>query len=234
MKVETLINQSLKDFKNLSEQELTKQINYLNKYANQRIDRLKKNNITNRATAKLQQMGIDKFKLKRGATEEEKRQHFIKLKNFLSEKSSTISGHQEQRKNVREGLKTRGIEITEKNQDRFFKIYDKLAEEKEMTNEMRYEVMSEISTAINMLGGKLSDDTIINMIQKNYNQIYKNKEMQKMNDDFFGKFGVEKGFKKYKRGEQIEEPPKRKKISAEEMFKNQRRRERQKNKHRKK
>ena len=30
MKVETLINQSLKDFKNLSDEELTKQINYLN------------------------------------------------------------------------------------------------------------------------------------------------------------------------------------------------------------
>lgn len=217
MKVDTIINQSLRDFNKLSDRELTKQINYLNKYANQRIDRLKKNKITNRATKKLDQMGIDKFKLKRGATEEEKKQLFMKLKNFLTEKTSTVSGHFEYQTNVRQGLQKRGIEISTKNQDKFFSIFDKLSEEVELNQDMKYAVMNEIS---NHIDSGWSDETLIKVVKSRLSDIYKERQKYRIQDIFYGDFS--------------EDERANKRITYNDAFKKQRKKRLYKNKHRKK
>lgn len=222
MKLDDILSMSSSDFKSMSEKMLTKVINYMNKIANARIGRLKKNKIENAATRTLDQMGVTKFTLERGADINKKRNLFMQVRNFLLHKTSTISGQQEYEKNVIEGLAKKGIHVKKENKDRLFEVYQKFEDLHNNVMTMKYEILDEIASQIEH--NEIDDDKIIKELNKKYEYMYKKMKGVEMGmvDDFYGEFGstedIFNAVKKRKHQDLRNNTNIRKKDSIETMF----------------
>lgn len=189
MKLEDILSMSSADFKSMSEKALTKVINYMNKIANARIDRLKKNKIENAATRTLDKMGKTKFTLERGSDINKKRNLFMQVRNFLMHKTSTISGQQEYEQNVISGLAKKGIYVKKENKDKLFEIYQKFEDLHNNVMTMKYEILDEIASQIAQ--NEVDDEKIIQDLNNKYNDMYKQLKGEEMGmvEDFYGEFG---------------------------------------------
>lgn len=118
MKIDDILNMGLKEFNKLTEKEISKVLNYMNRVANDRVRRLIKNNLLNTpAFKKIKNIfGIgdkqEKVKMKdvsfitpRGATLNRKRNLFMRVKEFLQAKTSTVTGSQQWKKEQAERFK---------------------------------------------------------------------------------------------------------------------------------
>ena len=193
MKISDILNMTSETFNKMGLKTLSKTLNYMVKVANERIDRLKKNKIDNQATKELDRMGIKKrFSVGRDTTLNERRNLFMKVKAFLDLKTSTITGQQQYEKEVEQGFKKVGIDITKiKDRRKFFNIFEKYAEERKLANaEMRYTVFETIAENFDETkeSYKFEDDKdedaddeerILKLLRKNYDRLYRKRIEEK-------------------------------------------------------
>lgn len=201
MKIDDILKMGLKEFNKLTEKELTKIINYMNKVANDRIRRLLKNNLLNTpAGKKLKNIfGIDdkteKVKMKdvsftnpKGSTLNEKRNLFIRAKEFLQSKTSTVTGSQQWKKEQKKNLQNfigGGVEdsfLEDNNKiNKFFEIVAKMQELHPSTpTEVKYKLNAAIAEQVE--SGKDTDD-IINSLNEEYEEITSGYESEFIKDN---------------------------------------------------
>lgn len=202
MKISDILNMTSETFNKMGMKTLSKTLNYMVKVANERIDRLKKNKIDNQATKELDRMGIKKrFSVGRDTTLNERRNLFMKVKSFLDLKTSTITGQQQYEKEVEQGFKKIGIDISKiKDRRKFFNIFEKYAEERKLANaEMRYTVFETIAENFNETKEeyKFEDDAdeeddeerILKLLRENYDRLYR-KRIEEKNIDLGGFYSL--------------------------------------------
>lgn len=201
MRINDILNMSLKEFNKLTEKELTKIINYMNKVANDRIRRLLKNNLLNTPAGKKVKniFGIDdkkkNIKMKevsftnpKGSTLNEKRNLFIRAKEFLQSKTSTVTGSQQWKKEQKKNLQNfigGGVDdsfLEDNNKiNKFFEIVAKMQELHPSTPaEVKYKLNAAIAEQVE--NGKDTDD-IINSLNEEYEEITSGYESEFIKDN---------------------------------------------------
>ncbi|MBR0370295.1 MAG: hypothetical protein IJH63_06180 [Methanobrevibacter sp.] len=213
MKIEDILNMGLKKFNQLTEKELSKTLNYMNKVANDRVRRLLKNNLLNiPAFKKIKNVfGIEdekknikmkevSFTIPRGATLNEKRNLFMRVKSFLQAKTSTVTGSQQWKKEQDNRFydflhKDKNDNIDEKNieydEDKMQIYYDVMARIEELHPSMTLEVKYEVERYAGQLifDKKIYDiDTIIDELNKlidNLMNRYESDYVKKHSDPFY-------------------------------------------------
>lgn len=209
MKIDDILNMSLKEFNKLTEKELSKIINYMNKVANDRIRRLLKNNLLNTPAGKKIKniFGIDdkkkdikmkdvSFTTPKGSTFNEKRNLFIRVKQFLQAKTSTVTGAQswkeEQAKRFNEFLgRGENNEDDEIEEDEMQTYYDVMARIEELHPSMPLEVKYEVERYAGHLifDKKIYDvETIIKELNDLINELmnsYESEYVKKHSDPFY-------------------------------------------------
>lgn len=206
MRIDDILNMSLKEFNRLTEKEISKVLNYINKVANDRVRRLIKNNLLNTpAFKKIKNIfGIDdkqeKVKMKdvsfltpRGATLNEKRNLFMRVKEFLEVKTSTVTGSQQWKKEQKKNLQNfigGGVDDSFLEDDnkinKFFEIVAKMQELHPSTPaEVKYKLNVAIAEQVER--GKDADD-IINSLNEEYEEItsvYESEFIKDNSDPFY-------------------------------------------------
>lgn len=118
MKIDDILNMGLKEFNKLTDKEISKVLNYINKVANERTRRLIKNKMLNTPAFKTLKniFGLDNevqnvkmkdvsFTNPKGSTLNEKRNLFMRVKSFLQAKTSIVTGAQHWKKEQAERFK---------------------------------------------------------------------------------------------------------------------------------
>lgn len=209
MKIESILNMGLKNFNQLTEKELSKILSYMNKVANDRVRRLLKNNLLNTPAGKKIKniFGIDdkkkdikmkdvSFTTPKGSTFNEKRNLFMRAKQFLQSKTSTVTGAQiwmeEQAKRFNDFLgRGENNEDDEIEEDEMQTYYDVMARIEELHPSMPLEVKYEVERYAGHLifDKKIYDvETIIKELNDLINELmnsYESDYVKKHNDPFY-------------------------------------------------
>lgn len=177
--IQSLMNLSQKDLKNLSRNSLSKVVSRLASAGNKRLKRFEKSGIESPSTLHVKEHG-GKFSV-RGKSSAELTKEFLRVKSFLQSETGTIKGAKQVRKTVISELRKKGVDINESQYDKFFKVYEKLKEIEPSVADrlMKYSVLSDISENLNR-----DVDDIVNSISKNIVKIYE----EQIDDTDFSRF----------------------------------------------
>lgn len=178
--VEEILDLSLDDFNQLTEKTLRQLTTRLVSAGNKRIKRLEKSNIYSPSYEAIKDSG-GKFSVK-GKSLNELKSEFIRLKNFFGQKTSTVTGAKEVRNTVISNLKKEGVNISEEQYNRVFRVYEELKRHNpEIANKaFKYRTLSEITR-----NDHPEDiEKMISDMEKKLNTIYE-EEMGEINIDEF-------------------------------------------------
>lgn len=157
--------QALKlDPNKLTLKELRKATRSLADVANKRLKRASKKGLSTPATRGAMRSG-GKFTTK-GKTLNQLRSEFIRAKQFLESKSSTIRGYEETLEKTKKALEKQGVNISTENMEKFFSVYEKLKEiDPSITlKTLKYNTMASIAEKIET--GKDVEELILEMQDK--------------------------------------------------------------------
>lgn len=163
MTTEQYLNMDLSDFLMMNTFELKNAVRTLGGTANKRYDNIKKKIGDTPATQSLERSG-GKISTK-GLSFNEMRKEFIRAKNFLNMKSSSLSGYEKIVKASLKGLETRGITITPDKYKDFWNLYEEVKELDPMVadKQYKYKILDYISSNMTNMS---SDDLISNALNK--------------------------------------------------------------------
>ena len=168
------LNITGKAFEAMSGRDLRKAVSSLRSTARKRASRLEARGYDTPALTKLNKAGgLPTIK---GMTESELRAEFHKYRNFLNDKTSTVSGFVSFRSDVIEALQSRGINISTDDFHRFFKAYDKLTELDPTIEErkLKYKTMRELANAVEE--GPPDFDELISQMEETVTELYEKEE----------------------------------------------------------
>lgn len=119
-------------------------------------------------------------------TIQELRKEFKVQKSFLTSETSTLKGYEKYRKGVIDTLSNEGINISEKNFDIFFEIYDKLSEIDRTISEtaFKYNIMKAIENYMEDTIDINVEEAVIKMYENIINIYEKNQEIDNVSDFF--------------------------------------------------
>ena len=119
------------------------------------------------------------------------RSEFARAKNFLEAKTSTRKGWRAFKKETIEGLKKKGVNITEKQFDKVWQSYEKLKEiSPEVSNRgLKYAVLKDISDMT--IDDDINADDIVSRLQSDINDIYERNEGLNYDAGVSGFFEIE-------------------------------------------
>ena len=163
-----------KAFEALSGRDLRKAVSTLRSTARKRAARLDAGGYSTPALTKInKEGGLPSVK---GMTESELRSEFQKYRNFLNDKTSTVSGFKSFRSDVIEGLRNRGVDISPDNFQEFFEAYEELkALDPSVENRrLKYRTMRELADTLQE-GPPDFEDLILKM-QEAIEEIYEDEE----------------------------------------------------------
>lgn len=157
---------SPKEIQSFKRTELAKVVTRLASAANKRIRRLQKSGVPSSALHAINK----KFSVS-GKNMLELKEEYKRVKNFLGAETSTVTGAKKVRANVIEGARRQGVEISEKDYDKFFRLYEELKRVDPSVQDklMKYNVWGELSEQLKT--GVSMDDILIKMIE-NLGSIY--------------------------------------------------------------
>lgn len=183
MTTQELLNLSGVEISKLKKPELRKIVQILASASNKRLKRLHQKGISTPASRYVDKNG--KFSTK-GKNINQLRAEYIRAKNFLQSKTSTITGYKRFKKEVQKNLTEKGINISSDNLEQMFKIYEKLKDINPSVAEknFKYITLKEISEELK--DGQTEDD-ILSRINDNLSQIYE-QEMELENYDTISDF----------------------------------------------
>lgn len=163
-----------KAFEALSGRDLRKAVSILRSTARKRTARLNAGGYTTPALTKInKEGGLPSVK---GMTESELRSEFQKYRNFLNDKTSTVSGFKSFRSDVIEGLRNKGVDISPENFQEFFEAYEELKDlDPSVENRrLKYRTMRELADTLQE-GPPDFEDLILKM-QEAIEEIYEDEE----------------------------------------------------------
>lgn len=184
MTTSELLNLSSVEISKLKKPQLRKIVQTLASTSNKRLKRLQQKGISTPSSRYANKIG--KFSTK-GKNINQLRAEYIREKNFLQSKTSTIKGYKQFKKEVQKNLAEKGINISSDNLEQMFRIYEKLKEINPSVAEknLKYITIQEISEE---LKDGQTEDEILSRVNDNLSQMYE-KEMELENygtiSDFF-------------------------------------------------
>lgn len=142
--VDTILNIDMKTFNKLDKSDLQKIVGRLVSAGNKRIRALEKANIQTPATKYIEDTG-GKFST-RGKSLNQLRAEYIRAKNFLNAKTSSVSGWKKVKNETAKGLKRSGVNVDINNLDKVLMTYEKLKSIDPSVGErqLKYKVMGQI------------------------------------------------------------------------------------------
>lgn len=155
-----------------SRAELAQVVGKFRDVAHKRMKRIKASGLTSHAYNKLLNRGIDRFSTK-GKNLNQLRSQYVLLNNFLSSKSSSISGIRTIHQNVVESMAKKGIEIPKEFYDDFWENYEKYQDlygDMFSRNKYKYKILEDISVRIN--SGKKLNTEFFEQIKKEVDKMY--------------------------------------------------------------
>lgn len=157
-----------KQLQSFKRAELAKVITRLSSAANKRIKRLQKSGVPSSALRTIQNSG--KFTVA-GKNKQQLMEEYKRVKSFLGAETSTVTGAKKVRANVIEGARRKGVEISEQDYDKFFRLYEELKRVDPSVNDklMKYNVWGELSEQVKT-GASMTD--ILIKMQENLGNIY--------------------------------------------------------------
>lgn len=161
-----------------SRAELAQVVGKFRDVAHKRIKRIQAADLTSHAYNKLLDRGIDHFSTK-GKNLNQLRSQYVLLNNFLTSKSSSVSGIREIRKNVEESLEKEGIHIPKDMYEDFWKNYEKYQElygDTFTRSKYKYQVLEMLS--VRMESGKKVTPQFFNKIKQNIDKLYQADAME--------------------------------------------------------
>ena len=184
MTTSELLNLSSVEISKLKKPQLRKIVQTLASTSNKRLKRLQQKGISTPASRYVNKIG--KFSTK-GKNINQLRAEYIRAKNFLQSKTSTLKGYKQFKKEVQKNLSEKGINISSDNLESIFNIYEKLKDINPSVAEknLKYVTLQEISEE---LKDGQTEDEILSRINDNLSQMYE-QEMELENygtiSDFF-------------------------------------------------
>lgn len=176
-----LLNINSDDLNKYSKSELSKIVSTLSSTANKRLKRFSDKGIETPATLSVSKSG-GKFG-SRGKTLNQLRSEFMRVKNFLGLKTSTVKGYQKVKTDFfdRVGVKTgKEFSLTDEELNKFWRIYDKTANLAPFVKgspdrqKMVYDVFIENSDR--------SEEDILKLLQSRFTDFYE--ETQEIEDEY--------------------------------------------------
>lgn len=157
---------SPKEIQSFKRTELAKVVTRLASAANKRIKRLQKSGVSSSAL-----QAVDGRFSVSGKNMAELKEEYKRVKSFLGAETSTVTGAKKVRANVIEGARKRGVEISEKDYDKFFRAYEELKKVDPSVQDklMKYNVWGELTEQIKT-GASMTD--ILIKMQENLGNIY--------------------------------------------------------------
>lgn len=184
MTTSELLNLSSVEISKLKKPQLRKIVQTLANTSNKRLKRLQQKGISTPASRYVNKSG--KFSTK-GKNINQLRAEYIRAKNFLQSKTSTLKGYKQFKKEVQKSLSEKGINISSDNLEPIFKIYEKLKDINPSVAEknLKYVTLQEINEE---LKDGQTEYEILSRINDNLSQMYE-QEMELENygtiSDFF-------------------------------------------------
>lgn len=177
MTTKELLNLSSSEISKMKKTELRKVVQTLASTANKRLKRLATKGISTPSSRQVLQVGKISTKNK---NINQLRAEYIRAKNFLQAKTSTITGFKKFQKEVKANLVQKGINISTENLDDVFKIYEKLKDMKPEVAEknLKYVSIQEINELL--IGGK-TEREILNTLNESLSELY---EQEQELDDY--------------------------------------------------
>ena len=184
MTTSELLNLSSVEISKLKKPQLRKIVQTLASTSNKRLKRLQQKGISTPASRYANKSG--KFSTK-GKNINQLRAEYIRAKNFLQSKTSTLKGYKQFKKEVQKNLAEKGINISSDKLEPIFNIYEKLKDINPSVTEknLKYVTLQEISEE---LKDGQTEEEILSRINDNLSQMYE-QEMELENygtiSDFF-------------------------------------------------
>ena len=182
MSIKKIINMDIKDFNKLTKEDLSVINKKLRIQSNRLIKRFEKHNIYSpsyygyiKGESDINEQTIQGM-----------RAEFRRNKNFLKAETSTLKGYKEYKRKIIESLSEEGIELSNKQYDDFFEVYDKLVELDKTIAEtaFKYNVMKTVGNYIEDKKTIDVDEVVSEMYEK-LNDIYeRNQEIDDVSDFF--------------------------------------------------
>lgn len=168
MTTEQYLNMDLADFLMMNNTDLKKAIVVLSRSANKRYRILKKSVGNTPATQALERSGG--VISSKGLSFNQMRREFIRAKNFLNLKTSTIEGYEEVKNKSISGLAKKGVHISEDEFKNFWEIYEKVKEIDPMVGDKQYKYHIIEYIRKNMYS--MDEDTLIKNCLKKLKEMY--------------------------------------------------------------
>lgn len=138
--LDRLQTRTQEQFNKLKKSTLKKEIKELELEVKKRIKALEKADLNSQAVSKFLEKGYGY-----SDTIQSLREYYMRLRSFLLDKRTSVTGEKQVRNKVKSALREYGIQINDKNYDKFFEVMEKAQELYKQTfdRSIKYEVMEE-------------------------------------------------------------------------------------------
>lgn len=171
-------------FNSLKRKDLAPIVTVLASTANKRIKEMKKRRKKGPAMRRLKKSGVEHFSVK-GKTLNEVRREFARVKAFLKDETSTVTGYKSFIKSAVTKLRRNGIEITEENYERFTDLFDDLkdADASVSGRSLRYSALKELAEMVETTD--YDNEEVLNKMLERVVELYESQQERTEISEFF-------------------------------------------------
>lgn len=169
-KLQDLLNISANELNKMSRKELSKVVSQLGGTANKRLKRFEDLNIKSGVYSQTIKAG--RFSA-RGKTLNQLRNEYVREKQFLESKTSTIRGYREVKRNFEKNIIGSDTTLTDKQYERFWKFYNKA---ESISKGFRYIDKMKIAYQIFNENKRASFDSMLGQLEERINKEYEYRE----------------------------------------------------------
>lgn len=187
--VQDLLDMDIDEFNDLDRQKLSKVVSRLASASNKRLKMFEQKGIETQATKYAEWSG-GKFSTK-GKDLNALRSEFVRAKEFLKAKTSTITGYNEVKSRTQEELKRAGVELTDDQYKDFWKAYERIKKVDPSVSDkkMKYLVLEELHNI--MESGYMDEDNLVETVLGRMEEIYERYEGKQQKTDVSSFFDID-------------------------------------------
>lgn len=188
LSVNDIISMSGADLSKLSLSDLRKVTGRLVSAGNKRIRRLEQAGLTPSSLAKLDISG-GAFSTK-GKDVNQLRAEFVRARQFLKNKTSTVSGYKKQLKDTEKRLQEKGVNVEPGTAEKLLNLYSRLKETNPevSTRALKYTALKTIANEIRLETGDSTEEILANIRDELRKQYEKNEDLSEDVSEFFEPF----------------------------------------------
>ena len=148
--------------------------------ANKRIARMLKAGLTNHSVQEVADRGG--FRVK-GKNENQLRGEYIRLRQFLNQKNTTVGGYRKQIKESQKRLADEGIKVTDTEYGKLNLVYGKLQQRSKALADkaLKYKIYDKIIKHIRKNGNKKTIDDTVAEMEREIEKVYEDEQRKRNN-----------------------------------------------------